>query len=126
MNANTARHDLCSICRVEIANSKNNWVDIQWNGVKGINEASMSRKDHLVIEAGTKVHLNSRQQYTPYTKTQKVILQSKIVVLYIREPQNNQVHVLKVIKIAYSVVVRLNWTMVILDGYELTNLWRLF
>ena len=32
-------------------------------GAKGINDASVKRKDNLVVEAGTKVHKSCRQQY---------------------------------------------------------------
>ncbi|KAH3866987.1 hypothetical protein DPMN_030111 [Dreissena polymorpha] len=64
MSASTSRQDLCPICKEEIEISKNNWVAIQWKGVKGINEASVKRKDNLVIEAGTKVHKKCRQHYT--------------------------------------------------------------
>ncbi|KAH3725762.1 hypothetical protein DPMN_051611 [Dreissena polymorpha] len=64
MSASTSRQDLCPICKEEIEISKNNWVAIQWKGVKGMNEASVKRKDNLVIEADTKVHTKCRQQYT--------------------------------------------------------------
>ncbi|KAH3833618.1 hypothetical protein DPMN_106930 [Dreissena polymorpha] len=64
MSASTSRQDKCPICKEEIEISKNNWVAIQWKGVKGIHEASVKRKDNLVIEAGTKVHKHCRQQYT--------------------------------------------------------------
>jgi len=63
MSASTASQAFCPICKEEIEDSSDNWVAIQWKGAKGINEASVKRKDDLVVEAGTKVHKSCRQQY---------------------------------------------------------------
>ena len=55
------------------------------------------------------------------------MLQRKVVVLcQQREPQDAQVVVLTVKRIAYSVDVQLSWTRDTLAGYALTNLWRQF
>lgn len=62
MSASTASQASCPICK-EIKDSSDDWVAIQWKGAKGINEASVKRKDDLVVEANTKVHKRCRQQY---------------------------------------------------------------
>ncbi|KAH3856320.1 hypothetical protein DPMN_098906 [Dreissena polymorpha] len=56
MSESTSRQELCPICKKDIEISKNKWVASQWKGEKGTHEASVKRKDNLVIEAGTKVH----------------------------------------------------------------------
>ena len=63
MSASIASQAFCPICKEEIEDSSDNWVAIQWKGAKGINDASVKRKDNLVVEAGTKVHKSCRQQY---------------------------------------------------------------
>ena len=63
MSASTASQAFCPICKEEIEDSSDNWVAIQWKGAKGINEASVKRKDDLVVEADTKVHKSCRQEY---------------------------------------------------------------
>ena len=59
MSASTASQTFCPICK-EIKYSSDDWVAIQG---KGINEASLKRKDKLVVDDGTKVHKSCRQQY---------------------------------------------------------------
>ena len=59
--------------------------EIEWN-----NEACVKLKYDLVTETGIKVHTNVVSS-TQMMKTLKFMLQSKVVVLYKREPQCNQV-----------------------------------
>ena len=51
MSASTASQAFCPICREEIEDSRDNWVAVPWKGAKGINDASVKRKDDLVVEA---------------------------------------------------------------------------
>ena len=92
MSANTSRQDLCPICKEEIEIFKNNWGAIQWKGVKGINDYSVKPQYDIVTEAGTKVHKHVGSS-TQMIQTLMVILQSKVVVLYKREPHGNQLKV---------------------------------
>ena len=64
MNASTAYQALCPICKEEIEELSDNWVAIQWRGANGINEASVKRKDDLVVQTGAKVHKDCRKHYT--------------------------------------------------------------
>jgi len=122
MSASTASQTFCPISKEEIEVASDNWVAIQWKGAKGINDASVKRKDDLVAEAGTKEHKSCRQQYINDKKTLKAMLQRKVVVLcHQREPQDNQVEVLTVKRIAYSVDVQLSCTSDTLAGYGLTK-----
>ena len=63
MSAGTASQAFCPICKEDIQDSSDNWVAVQWKGAKGIDEASVKRKDNLVVATNTKVHKSCRQQY---------------------------------------------------------------
>ncbi|KAH3892654.1 hypothetical protein DPMN_016777 [Dreissena polymorpha] len=43
------------MCKEEMEGSSNDWIAIQWKGVKGINETIVKREDDLVIEVAIKV-----------------------------------------------------------------------
>ena len=63
MSASTVSQDICSICKEDIEDSNEKWVAVQLNGGKGINAASVKRKDNLVVAVGAKVHIICRQRY---------------------------------------------------------------
>ena len=99
-----------SSCKEEINDSCHNWVAIQWKEAKQINECSVKRKDSLVVAASAKVHISCRQRYIN-KKTFKAMLRRKAVVLYLqRKPRDNQIDVLPVKHIAYSVDVQFSKT----------------
>ncbi|KAH3827286.1 hypothetical protein DPMN_129217 [Dreissena polymorpha] len=59
MSANTSRQDVWPICKDEIDILKNNWGANKWNGVKGINEASVKWKYNLVSLAFNYINMYS-------------------------------------------------------------------